>query len=88
VTVVTSYPEIRVSTFDMIRAEYNRAAAKHWPDTPRNSSLTNHERLPKLVEEVGEVAMALNDGDDDDRIIEELVQVAAMAVAWIEALRA
>ncbi|NBW23500.1 MAG: hypothetical protein EBR82_87720 [Caulobacteraceae bacterium] len=38
-----------------------------------------------LVEEVGEVARAINDGDPE-HMREELVQVAAVAVAWVEAL--
>jgi hypothetical protein len=43
------------------------------------------ERLAVLVEEVGEVARALNDGVG---LRDELVQVAAVAVAWIEGLDA
>jgi hypothetical protein len=42
-------------------------------------------RLAALVEEVGEVARALHDGDFEN-LREELVQVAAVAVAWVEAL--
>jgi len=39
-----------------------------------------------IVEEVGEVARALE--DDDSQLRVELVQVAAVAVAWLEALDA
>ena len=42
-------------------------------------------RLAALVEEIGEVARALHDADFDN-LAEELVQVAAVAVAWREAL--
>lgn len=47
--------------------------------------VTNLMRYPILAEEVGEVARAMNDGDDEN-MKEELVQVAALAVAWLEAL--
>jgi hypothetical protein len=42
-------------------------------------------RLTVLVEEVGEVARAVLEGDTAS-LRAELVQVAAVAVAWIEAL--
>lgn len=38
-----------------------------------------------LAEEVGEVARALNDGNPDN-LKDELVQVAAVCLAWLEAL--
>lgn len=41
-------------------------------------------RLAALVEEVGEVARAYHDGGD---IRTELVQVAAVAVAWLDGLQ-
>jgi NTP pyrophosphatase (non-canonical NTP hydrolase) len=43
-------------------------------------------KLPILLEEVGEVAKALNEGDDLASLQAELVQVAAVAVAWAESL--
>jgi sorbitol-specific phosphotransferase system component IIA len=42
-------------------------------------------RLAALVEEVGEAARALHDGDLLS-LSEELVHVAAVAVAWIEGI--
>lgn len=39
-----------------------------------------------LAEELGEVARAINEGDEDEALRGELVQVAAVAAAWIEAL--
>lgn len=44
---------------------------------------TDGQRLAVLVEEVGEVARAMNDGKG---LREELIQVAAVAVAWLEAI--
>jgi NTP pyrophosphatase (non-canonical NTP hydrolase) len=46
--------------------------------------------LAILTEEVGEVAHELNEGDgteyDHDRLRKELIQVAAVTIAWIRAL--
>ncbi len=54
----------------------------------------DNRKLRVLVEEVGEVAEALDalenkkDWKRFDHLREELVQVAAVAVAWLEALQA
>lgn len=55
--------------------------------------LGNHECLTILTEEVGEVARAImeyeaQEGDDEEyqHIIDELVQVAAVAIATVEGL--
>lgn len=45
-------------------------------------------KLAALVEEVGEVARAYHDGNDfTGELVRELVQVAAVAVAWLESRR-
>ena len=44
--------------------------------------------LSVLFEEVGEVAKAINERHDSSALREELVQVAACALAWIEAIDA
>ena len=55
--------------------------------------MTHHERLTVLTEEVGEVARAalvesgLAKESKPQDLEKELIQVAAVAVAWIEALR-
>lgn len=49
-------------------------------------SMLDSERLAILTEEVGEVARAINDEEGDRGIKRELIQVAAVAVAWLEAL--
>lgn len=67
-----------------------RAHAKH-VDRGGSAELRPHgdpEWLPLLVEEVGEVARALCDRDPMPHLREELVQVAAMACAWIGAIDA
>lgn len=73
-------------------------AHEKYEDEPGGSieekSYDEPEWLPVLVEEVGEVARVLNDyrhgALDDDVMAEalhtELVQVGAMAAAWIDAI--
>ena len=41
---------------------------------------------PVILEELGEVGRALNDGEGVERVRAELVQVAAMVTAWIGAI--
>lgn len=64
---------------ELVREGRLRWTAAH-PDCP------DEKRLQALVEEVGEVARALHDEEGADRLREELIQVAAVAVAWVEAL--
>lgn len=47
----------------------------------------DHLRMAVLAEEVGEVASALQE-ERVDHLIEELIQVAAVAIRWIEYLEA
>ena len=51
--------------------------------TCADAEMPDGQRLAVLVEEVGEVARAMNDGKG---LREELIQVAAVAVAWVEAI--
>lgn len=64
---------------EQLRDEGSLVYTAAMPDCP--DSL----RLSALVEEIGEVARALHDGDLENLAV-ELVQVAAVAVAWREAL--
>lgn len=55
------------------------------------SDIYDNSKLAVLVEEVGEVARVLceavnNDELDEVKLREELVQVAAVAVSWVESL--
>jgi hypothetical protein len=43
-------------------------------------------KLPVLLEEVGEVAIAMNDNEPLSNLRTELIQVAAVASAWAESL--
>jgi NTP pyrophosphatase (non-canonical NTP hydrolase) len=78
-----------VSVYDDIRTERGRqdtlAAAGRWGGESV-ATISDDRRLRVLVEEVGEVARALE--EDDSQLPVELVQVAAVAVAWLEALGA
>ena len=67
--------------FEMILAERVVQRAK-WPHGDRHADAT---WLTILTEEVGEVAKAILESGADD-VRDELVQVAAVAVAWLEGL--
>lgn len=76
-----------VTVLDLVQAE--RARQEHLytagvlPAICSNPDCPNDLRLAALVEEVGEVGRAIL-GDGDLRT--ELVQVAAVAVAWLEGI--
>lgn len=47
----------------------------------------SHERgmwYAILGEEFGEVGKAINEGDPSERLVEELIQVAAVAASWVD----
>lgn len=48
--------------------------------------IDRHRKLTILTEEVGEVARALCDRSPDEELRAELIQVAALAVAWLEGM--
>ena len=68
----------RGAALDMI--EYERSQQDFKFGTGDNS---NERWLVILMEEVGEVAKAMLEGSGPD-VLEELVQVAAVALAWLE----
>lgn len=80
--------------YSEVHRERIRAHKKHdangWSMEKRE--WTDPVWLPVLTEEVGEVARVLCEGEDGmtaehrDHLREELIQVAAMAVAWIDAI--
>ena len=78
--------EAQAEVFELIVRERERQDAKWgWP----NAGLagTNIDRKNTILgEEVGEVARAILEGDDAG-LEAELVQVAAVCVAWLESRR-
>ena len=62
-----------------------RAGKFPWTCATRNALVSKADKLSVLAEEFGEVARAIND-DDPANLKEELVQVAACCLAWLEAL--
>jgi NTP pyrophosphatase (non-canonical NTP hydrolase) len=54
--------------------------------TCADDTITDTTKLAVLVEEVGEVGKALCDGASQRELRDELIQVAAVAVAWAEAI--
>lgn len=75
-------------TIKAVQAEALRAHLRHGPRSmlrPKPNTL----RLSILTEEVGEVARELNDAESSvnkDKLETELIQVAAMALTWVEAI--
>lgn len=75
-----------------VQGEWERANRKHNGNTPANHAMPDMDRAAILIEEVGEVARALTPDADTPtghagNLRDELVQVAAMAVAWASTLK-
>ena len=76
---------------DVLR-ERQRQEDLHAPRTCANPDMPDGDKLAVLTEEVGEVAKALCERDEYDTglfakaLRDELIHVAAVAVAWAEAL--
>lgn len=84
------------TVYEEIRAERDRAHAKHGDKSMEGWAPNSLMRYTILAEEVGEVAKEINDaalfndGLNYPALRKELIQVAAMAAAWadkIEGLR-
>lgn len=75
-------------TLSAIQAEATRAHLKHGDNSMLGAHYTSGDRLAILMEEVGEVAHELTYDQDGDRdkLVKELIQVAAMAASWVEFL--
>ena len=83
-----------MSIYDEIRAERERAHKKHGPNSMETYPAGAFIRYTILAEEVGEVAKEFNEAEarggqhtlDLAKTRTELVQVAAMATAWADAI--
>jgi hypothetical protein len=69
-----------------VEAEVARAHAKHGDRSILNPAMPDAVRLPVLVEEVGEVAKAMLEDATATELQAELIQVAAVALTWAEAV--
>lgn len=75
-----------------VRNERIRAHSYHGDTSMEDCDPLAERRLRVLVEEVGEVAKEYNDAEHDGRPVDraalrkELIQTAAMAGAWADAL--
>jgi NTP pyrophosphatase (non-canonical NTP hydrolase) len=94
VTKVNKYLVLSDMTLSAIQAEATRAHIRHGKNSMLNAHYGDAQRLAILTEEVGEVAHEMNElmlgnierSEYKDKIEKELIQVAAMAATWIEAL--
>lgn len=69
------------------RARQEKLKVKgRFPYTAADADCPEHLKLGMLVEEIGEVARAHQDGHDASDLKKELTQIAAIALAWIEGL--
>lgn len=79
----------RASIYRLIDAERARQQAKFGNCSISGESINNDKRIAIMVEELGEVAkaadeLALRGGSYAQALRDELVQVAACAVGWLE----
>lgn len=81
-----SFPVITSQVLLDVALERERQNAK-WGRVAGEWFVPNSDKLVVLVEEVGEVARAIHDGDTDEHLMEELTQCAAICVCWCETLR-
>jgi hypothetical protein len=72
-----------------VRAETNRAHCLHGENSMLSPHVTDDERLPILGEEFGEVCRGLTYDNNEGaaHLVEELEQLAAMAVSWAAVVR-
>jgi len=77
--------DFKAGVFDQVEGELERAIVKHTFDgTPMNKTKDIRDSYIILAEEVGEVARALTyDEGSKENLRDELIQVAAMAVAMV-----
>ena len=81
-------PVIRSDVYALIDAERVRQVEKWGREGDCSSPLVSPPvKVAVLTEEVGEVARAVLDSDEGN-LRDELVQVAAVAVAWLEGMGA
>lgn len=87
---VFSYPPRMLSALAAVADERQRQeslkAAGRFEFTCADPGMPDLLRLAALGEEFGEVCRAICDGSPPAELRQELVEVAAVAAAWVEAL--
>lgn len=79
--------ELSSEIVDAVVEESIQAHLKHVASGSIFSPAVSTElKLSALMEEVGEVARALIEGEDTEDLINELVQVANVALSWADCL--
>ncbi len=78
-------PEPTARALQLVVAERDRQNAK-WHRAPGEFPVSDDRKHLILAEETGEIAKALLEGDPDEHLLEEVVQVAAVATCWAEVL--
>lgn len=73
-------------TLDAVQAEAIRAHLKHGAESLLSPSASDTKKLAALVEEVGEVGRALTYDHDRSNLVMELIQVASVALSWVESI--
>jgi hypothetical protein len=69
---------------DRVSREVLRAEDLHGDEATSSPTNTDAKRLAILGEEFGEVCRAMTyDNGGEEKLLEELTQVAAVAVAWV-----
>jgi NTP pyrophosphatase (non-canonical NTP hydrolase) len=69
----------------LILLERERQNRLHPFNNP-STDVSDTFKLSVMIEEVGEVARAILDGEPNTQLMQELVQVAAVATAWLESI--
>lgn len=82
--VLQGWSGIAVRIDDELARQRKLQAEGRFEFTAGDYQITHEQRLAILVEEVGEVAKAINERDQG--IAAELVQCAAVCVAWLRLL--
>jgi NTP pyrophosphatase (non-canonical NTP hydrolase) len=92
----TEYSDAMVDILDLVASERGRQlflkSEGKFAYTCSDPEMSHFEALTVLAEEVGEAAHEVNEGIggryiDKRRLLKELIQVAAVAVAWSEKVK-
>lgn len=76
---------VRIAVFDLICMERDRQDEK-WQRSDGIWEEPDYKKLAVLVEEVGEVARAIMEGEPKSALLAEIIQVAASSTAWAESM--